>query len=280
MKKLIHTIFRFYPLEKLLVLLNSGKEYGSFLTKLTPNHTDYSKGSLRSVTRAGIRYDLDISNIVDWYIYFDFKERAHSTLLSLIKTTDTVIDIGANIGLVSLKAAKIATRGKIHGFEPFPATFDRLANHITINNLSNVALYNIGLGNQDGELPFETDFEGNPGMYRIGTTTGKASTKVKVRKLDDVAGEQHITRVDLIKIDVEGYEFEVLKGAEKIIRDHKPVLFIEVDDEYLKNQHSSAKELIAWLQEKGYSIQNALTDEPIEYSQDFSNCHLDVIAFP
>lgn len=278
MKKRIRKLFKLPFLERFLVWLNANKEYGSLLTRLTPNHTDYSSGTLRKVTRSNIKYVLDISNIVDWFIYFNFKELSQQRLIDLVSPTDIVFDVGGNIGSVALPMALKANEGKVYSFEPFPTTFDRLREHVQLNNLPNLSIFNIGLGNQNGELLFQSNFQGNPGMNRVTDDKSLADSTILTTKIDEFCAQHHIDKIDLIKIDVEGYEFEVLKGAENVLNQCKPKLFIELDDENLKLQHSSAVELINWLLEKKYSIVNAESNQKIDSSFDFAKCHFDIIC--
>ena len=278
MKKLIRSLFKIKILETLLLKINSGKEYGALTTKLTPNHNEYQKNTTRHATRNGIKFELDISDIVDWFIYFDFKEPSRDKLLSLINKNSTVLDIGANIGQVALQCAQRANAGQVHAFEPFPKTFKKLEKHLTLNAFDNLSIHNIGLGNAAGELFFQTNFIGNPGMNRITNNEKLASTKISIVRLDNFMVDNNIQQVDLIKIDVEGFEFEVLKGAQETIQKYHPKLFIELDDENLKLQNSSAKELVSWLKAYNYQITNADTSVNVESTSDFTNCHFDIIC--
>lgn len=103
---------------------------------------------------------------------------------------------------------------------------------------------------------------------------------VKIVSLDTFLAKKYLKSIDLIKIDVEGYEYEVLKGAKKTIFEYRPVLFIEIDDNNLKQQNSSASNVISWLDDLGYSIKRADTLEPVDSNYEkFKNCHFDVICF-
>ena len=92
--------------------------------------------------------------------------------------------------------------------------------------------------------------------------------------------KKYLKSIDLIKIDVEGYEHEVLKGAKNTIAKYHPVLFVEIDENNLIQQNSSAGILIKELEDVGYSIKRADTLEPIGPNyRKFENCHFDVICF-
>jgi hypothetical protein len=82
----------------------------------------------------------------------------------------------------------------------------------------------------------------------------------------------------LIKVDVEGFELHVLRGAEKTLRQCKPALFIELDDNNLSDQGDSAEKLVSYLEDLGYAITDAGTGAPVRSGKPFTNCHTDIIA--
>ena len=121
------------------------------------------------------------------------------------------------------------------------------------------------------------EVENNKGGNRISSLTNH-TPNIHVTTLDHYVKRKNINRIDLIKIDVEGYELNVLRGGIKSIEKFKPILFIELDDENLKQQNSSAKELIAFLKNYYNSITDAFSGEDIRVENNFSNCHTDIIA--
>ena len=86
----------------LICQLTVGKDRNSFLSKLPANHYQYSKNTVRKVTRNKINYLLDISDLVDWHLYFQLKETTHIQLYSQLDKGNVVIDVGTNIGSVLL----------------------------------------------------------------------------------------------------------------------------------------------------------------------------------
>ena len=83
-----------------------GKEFGKAITKFPPNHYQYKTGTIRRVERDGIQYELDLSDLVDWYIYFGFKEPSRMILYKLVKDGSIIMDIGANVGVWSYWLSK------------------------------------------------------------------------------------------------------------------------------------------------------------------------------
>jgi hypothetical protein len=107
----------------------------------------------------------------------------------------------------------------------------------------------------------------------------KNSYDVQINKLDNVIPHLNISRLDLIKVDVEGYELKVLQGAEETLKTFKPILFVELDDNNLKDQGDSAELLIRFLKACGYNkLTDAESSEVVSPDDDFRNCHFDIIV--
>ena len=102
--------------------------------------------------------------------------------------------------------------------------------------------------------------------------------KVEIHVLDEIVQERNIAKVDFIKLDVEGFELFVLAGAASVLKS-KPVLFIELDDNNLREHDRTAKELVNLSFSYGYTdIYDADNLASISPADDFNNCHIDIIA--
>lgn len=280
---ILRLMFLYRPFEVVLTYFTSDSIFGSFISKIPPNHYQYKTPSLRKAKRNGIHYNLDISDIIDWYIYYGFREKSKELLLESIKENDTVIDVGANVGEISLRAANIVGNkvGKIYSFEPDHINFNRFLNNMKINAVKNITPINKGLGNVDGVFNLSVVDENNRGMNRIVESNESLNTsKIEVIILDNYIKLKNITRVDLIKIDTEGFEMNVIKGAKDLLKRFRPVLFIELDEKNLIDQNSSPKELINHLINLNYNIVNANNNDTISLNSDLSNCHFDIICKP
>ena len=171
------------------------------------------------------------------------------------------VDVGSHLGIWSVYAARIVGKtGKVFAFEPSPA-YAVLKENAAMN--SPVEPFNIGLGARDGEATFFDQGTASSGSFVDAVTrinqpfqadvsiTGK---KVKIRSLDSLLTEFKV-RPDLIKIDVEGFEFEVIRGAENLIRHVRPPMLIEIHPPQLKLSGGSDKALLSTLEGKGYAIE-------------------------
>ena len=153
-------------------------------------------------------------------------------------TDETIaIDVGACIGLNTLKMAKLAKT--VYSFEPYLQSFELLNKNIDNNHVKNVKTFNYGLGDKEEHIDtMWFGFYGNKpniGMMRINQLYGCVQQEVKVnfdvKRLDDVFSNSE-EKIGLIKIDVEGYEKNVINGAMEIIKKHKPVIIVENWNDY------------------------------------------------
>jgi FkbM family methyltransferase len=254
---------------------------GSFLYKFAPPPESYPKGSIRKVRRDNVKIELDLSDLVDWFLYWEFKDPGHVKLLNLIKKGQTIIDIGANKGHLSIKMSqKAGIEGKILAFEPNPITFQKLYKNLTSSTYKNIRAYNLGLGDSEGSFQLITPDEKNTGRDYLEASSSLTSEAigVTVKTLDDVLSAEPPERVDLIKIDVEGFEEKVLKGAIETLKKYKPLLFIEIDDNNLKRQSSTAKSVIGFLEQLGYTSRHAVENTVVSQTFPFAKCHFDIVA--
>lgn len=118
-----------------------------------------------------------------------------------------IFDVGAHIGMTAIEFTDLFPQATLHAFEPHPANFARMQANLT--GKPDVKRYLLGLGDQPGELAFELDPE-HPSMARI---SDQGTEKVVVSTVDGFCAEHGVDRIDLMKVDTEGFELPVLKGA-------------------------------------------------------------------
>ncbi len=249
--------------------------------KMNPPEYLYKKPSLRNYQWNGIKMKLDISNLVDNCIYFCTEQRALDRFISHFKPDDTIVDVGANIGYTTLLFSKAVPEGNVLSFEPSKELFNTVKEHLSLNKIKNATVLNIGLGEKEKSALLYKVSENNSGMNRVfeHAETAFNSENVIIKTLDHVVKEQKIEKVNALKIDVEGYEFKILKGAYNTIKANKPILLVEIDDLNLKEQQSSPSEVFKFLSDLNYSVFEATNLEPIDFSKDHSGIHFDVICF-
>lgn len=272
-------IFRLKPFESFLASQTQNQLPGRLVCKLVPNPYQYAPGSYRTINRHGLVFQVDISDYIGHYLYFGFLDNGIAHLFSLCQKNFNVIDIGTNIGWVALNFARISETGSVIGFEPDPYNYAVAKANSDRNALTNLNVLPYGLGETSSQVMLEVRTPDNRGGNRIAPQGISGSSPVQIKRLDDVDEISSLFSIDLMKLDVEGYELKVLRGATNTIKKHKPILFVEVDDNNLIDQGDSAKELILFLEASGYeSIVHAETNEKITSLKNFANCHFDIIA--
>lgn len=145
-------------------------------------------------------------------------------LRKLIGPGSHCFDVGANIGVYTRELSALAgPQGRVKAFEPVPETFVALSNNVRRLGLTNVEVFNAAISDHHGRVAMSVPMrdDGTPNLYRAQVGEGDA---VPCFPLDSV-----LERVDFIKIDVEGHEFEVLKGAAELLRAHRPQLLVETE---------------------------------------------------
>lgn len=143
-----------------------------------------------------------------------------------------IVDVGANIGVYTLNFREL-TATPIVGFEPDPASFALLATTVADNGLPSVTLRNVACGDAPGSLNFVSGINGAV------AADGDSGSVVPVVRLDDALAGQ---RIAFIKIDCEGYEWQVLNGCRDVIATQRPSLFVELHPKLISRYgHSLAQ---------------------------------------
>lgn len=276
-------IFKQRFLEKKLSEVTRNKSSNSFFAKFVPPEYLYASPNWRSTNINSINYHLDISKKMDHHVYFGFDIPGMKQLLEILTDDSVIIDVGANIGATGLQFANKASKGSVYCFEPVTKTFERLEKNFAINQYTNFTLINKGLGSNEETVEIGSVLDSNPAMNRIVNTNFTNSKIAPIELIDistvDVQIEKlSLKRIDCIKIDVEGYELEVLKGAKSTLIKCKPILFIELGDKNLKEQGSSANELVNYLIELRYNLYRSITNERIDIATNLDGIHFDILC--
>ena len=192
-------------------------------------------------TDRGILFNFDTRNYIEYKLFAEGYYEKEVTLLmqNYVEPGDTVMDIGANIGVHSLNLSKmVGTSGKVYAFEPIPFLREKLEENRILNRFTNISTQPIALS--DGNYSIKTAFgqNANNGTFFI-ENDASGETEIKCVKGDDWVNEQQFDSLKLIKIDVEGFEYKVLSGLKNTIQKFKPVLFFEYDTNYIIRAEST-----------------------------------------
>jgi FkbM family methyltransferase len=256
-----------------------GRSSWKFWQKLVPPDYLYQKGSLRQVNINGIRYVLDIHNVVEHLVYFRIAPENFGPVEPVLKNARVLFDIGANIGSTALYFASKNPQARIYSFEPHPDTWQKARNNIDLNSFGNIHLVNKGLGDTDMSTKLYQVVNNNPGMNRIlPDNDAFPFVMINITTLDGFCLQHGISKIDFMKVDVEGFEYHVLKGGCEIISSCHPVIYLELYDHGLKKNGHSAGALVALARSMGYNrFTNAYTMKPVDETTDFTDCDFDII---
>jgi len=203
---------------------------------------------------------LDLSDYIQRSVYLNVFEPCESNLIkNYLKPGMTFIDVGANIGYFTLMAsALVGSEGKVIAFEPSPYAYGRLEDTINRNNISQISIIQAGLSNSRGtiELYISDDKWGNhtPTMVK---NDGGHPIEVPILTLDEYLKDNKIEYVDLMKIDVEGFEPNVIEGARIAIESRKiHSILLEFNKDWLEGNGSSVNSLYQKLLGLGLKSKN------------------------
>lgn len=198
-------------------------------------------------------------------------------LKSYLKPDMVFIDIGANQGEFSLFAASKLTKGKVISFEPVTKQYQYLVNNIELNSYHNIELNKFGLSNEETILPIFTskNTELHGGVHEGLSTLYKSNERndfeenVEIKIFDKEFGEK-LTRMDFIKIDIEGAELFALKGMKLHLEKFKPVILIEMSDETFNSAGYSIKDVTDFLHSFEYNSYKIYRGKLIKHDGVFS----------
>jgi len=180
------------------------------------------------------KHGLVIYNKNDIYVgkaiqtYGEFSELETDLFKHYCHSGDVVVEVGSNIGAHTLSLSKmVGENGRVYAYEPQRIVFQTLCANMAINSIKNVECYQIAISSKDGSafIP-NIDYTVRGNFGGIEADKAKTGEKVVMSRLQDIL---EVPRLNFLKIDVEGMEFSVIKGAKKLIEKHQPVIYLEND---------------------------------------------------
>lgn len=227
-RSLVASFTRRYPL-----VSGCGKVANHFLVRWLSG----ASGHRVWVDTVGGEILVPLDDLVGRAVYFvgDLDPKISQIIDIVVEPGDVALDIGANLGLVSLRLAKrVGPSGRVYSFEPNPLMVAYLQATFKRNNLTNMELQQFALGETRGRLRLSVP-KGNAGAASLLDAEGmeldklEASHVVEVETLTAFSKKKALTRVDFVKIDVEGFESKVIKGGVDLIKEKRPraILFEE-----------------------------------------------------
>ena len=187
-------------------------------------------------------------------------------LRDLVKPGDVCFDIGAAAGLYTLALSQLAgPEGQVHSFEPVPFAHPFLTKLLGTRSTANVRHHAVALGVEPGDgvmsvpvgkhgpvtgrsfLDADCAGQGSNAEFR-----SQIGVDVKVQTFDGICAGENLTRLDFIKIDVEGAELQVLKGGQAAIERFRPVVLVEIEDRHTARYRHPGSDVATFLRRRGY----------------------------
>ena len=228
--------------------------------------------------RGGILWELDLKEGIDFAIYLQggFEPETLREYRRLVRAGFVVLDIGANIGSHTLPLAQmVAPSGRVYSFEPTDYAFGKQRRNLSLNlelsrrvNAIQAILVGRRTQRKPEAIPSSWPLDGAGEMELHPTHFGRFNTLegAQVLRLDDWAVQEQPPKIDFVKIDVDGYEIDVIEGATETLSRYKPVMIMEFAPYVFSERGRSFRELLDALLALGYHARTvsgkALTLEP------------------
>ena len=196
---------------------------------------------------------------IEWTILTTgtYEDEINQLIRISLRSGDVALDIGANIGLQSIRMAQaVGIEGEVYAFEPLVYLQEKFISNIKLNKADNVRLFPFALSDTANEVDFEINTNNwNQGTFSIGNKSqGSESQKVIIKVADDLPEIKDLQRIDLIKIDVEGFEYQVLRGLKNTLIRFKPRIIFEYDSNYWVSNGQYIEECFTYLNSLNYTL--------------------------
>ena len=209
---------RFRGWERVASIMSPPGEAGDFVVR---NATGVFAGDMTSFIERQL------------YLFGGYEDEMLDLFRSFMATTErrTILDVGANIGTHAIAFAR--DFNLVHAFEPNPSMWPRFQRNVALNGLANARLHQTGLGDERADLPFYLTANANLGLGTVcaieqyDTPLAPAGV-AHIEKGDEFVASHGLSSIDAIKIDVQGFEPEVLAGLRETLRQHRPVVWMEL----------------------------------------------------
>jgi FkbM family methyltransferase len=201
----------------------------------------------------GVRFELDLNEVIDASLYYSgtFEAAAETVLAASVEPGMMAIDIGANVGYHTFTLAKLTgPAGRVLAIEPTTRAFTRLTRNAALNAFTNITLLKAGLTDHESG-PIEIQFQSS---YRLDGSIQDVRETVLLTTLDRVVKDQHLSRVDFIKMDVDGFEGKVFRGAAETLRQFRPKMLFEITPAAMVKNGDDPIALLESLRDLGYTM--------------------------
>jgi FkbM family methyltransferase len=236
---MLKTVLRFFPVSALTERIAL---WWGYRFRPAPSIVRLRSGALMQMTH------VDHLQLLLYYLG-SFEPHSINAMRDHVKPGDTVLDVGANIGLFTIEGAQaIGPSGSLIAIEAAPSHANSVRESASLNQMTNVEVVSVAVGDSDGEATLTLPRDTNFGMFTLGAVDGDESFKVPVKRIDDIVAGR---KIDFIKMDIEGSEYRALLGAKETLRSRPPIL-IELNEAALEGCGSSSSQVKQLLASMGY----------------------------
>lgn len=225
-----------------------------------------------TISRGGIRYAIDLREGLDLSLFWfgKFQKHVFQSRLFCLSADAIVLDVGANFGLMALQYAKAAPKGRIYAFEPTDYALGHLKENLKLNTelASRISVMQTFVSDHSDSCSEMVAYSSWPVNGNVPSTAHavhggvpQRTEKVGQMMLDDFMVQQSLDRVDLIKIDTDGYEVHVLRGARQMLEELKPMVIFEAGQYSLREKGFTLEAL--WNCLPGYRIHDLASGREI-----------------
>jgi FkbM family methyltransferase len=222
----------------------------------------------RIIVRNGIRYEVDLSEGIDLsvFVFGKFQRHVSSNKYISLPEDAVIFDVGANFGIMALQYAKLVPSGRVYAFEPTYYAFSKLRRNLQLNpELAErvVAVQSFVSSSTSKETDIRAYASWKVGGAAKDVKHGvhggavKSAEGIGVVSLDDFYEENKIGRLDFVKIDTDGHEYEVLKGGLKVIAEFRPIVIFEVGLYVMEENDIDFSSYLDYFGSLGYSLFNS-----------------------
>jgi FkbM family methyltransferase len=216
-----------------------------------------------TLSQADVTINCDLTSFIQRQLFFwgSYEEKYCQHWMRLARQASIIFDVGANVGVYTLLAAAVNSQADIHAFEATPEIARLLKENIDLNEMKNIHVVPLAVGSNGGNGLLRscrgTD-NSNEGMNFVvaeSTAPELGDQSIQIVSLDEYCRQMKIDHIDLLKIDIEGGEYDALLGAERLLNSHSiGCIFIEFVEWAANRSGHSTAELTALLLSGGYKL--------------------------
>ena len=234
---------------------------------LAPTMRFSNSGVQASQQPDGYVFPVDRGTLIGWSVHFfgTYEPEVRTEIRRHLKPGAIAIDVGANVGWHTLlMAARAGPAGRVYAFEPNDSTRRRLVSGVEANDLTQVTVDRRGVADRVGASGFQAPPAGHvwDGTGRLTPEPGQEgqegregqTTAIECTTLDAFVAERHIDRLGFVKIDVEGWELSVLRGARHVLSALRPVVVFEYDPAYVSRSGGAADDVTRCWSDADYDL--------------------------